>query len=116
MKNKILGSLVWLSIFHSTILFSRPSFTYNSIYYLAIDKSLQYKIIPAPGNTWGYDILKDDKIFIHQPNKPGMPGTQGFATKQDAIKVARLVITKIQKGEMPPTVSQEELKALKLKN
>ena len=36
----------------------------------------------------------------------------GFKTKDAAEKVAQLVITKIRKGEMPPTVTTEELKAL----
>ena len=43
-----------------------------------------------------------------------MPGNEGFKTKADAEKVAQLVITKIKKGEMPPTVSVEEMKKLKV--
>jgi len=43
-----------------------------------------------------------------------MPGNEGFTTKQDAEKVALLVMDKIRKGEMPPTVLVEELKKLKV--
>ena len=71
-----------------------------------------YNIIPAPNNTWCYDILKDGNLFIHQPSIPGMPGHNGFKTKEQAAKVAQLVITKMKQGEMPPTVSEEELKKL----
>lgn len=73
---------------------------------------LTYKIISAPNNTWGYDIFKDGSMCIHQNSIPGMPGINGFTTKEKAEKVAQLVVKKIQNGEMPPTVSQEEMKAL----
>jgi hypothetical protein len=73
---------------------------------------LTYKIIPAPNNTWCYDIFKDGSMCIHQNSIPGVAGINGFTTKEKAEKVAQLVVTKIQKGEMPPTVSQEEMKAV----
>ncbi len=75
---------------------------------------LTYKIIDAPNHTYCYDVLADGKIMIHQTSAPGLPGNEGFKTKADAEKVAKLVITKIQKGEMPPTVSIEEMKKLKV--
>ncbi len=64
--------------------------------------------------SWGYDIFKDKKKFIHQPGKPGLPGNEGFKRKSDAAKVARLVINKLKKGEMPPSVTAEEMKDLKV--
>jgi len=73
---------------------------------------LSYKIIPAANNTFCYDVLVDGKILIHQPSKPGLPGNEGFKTKQDAEKVAKLIISKIKKGEMPPSVTTDELKKL----
>ena len=76
--------------------------------------SFTYKIISGANNTWGYNILRDNKIFIHQPNKPGLPGVEGFKTKEDAVKTAELVISKIKKGEIPPTVSRQELISLNL--
>lgn len=73
-----------------------------------------YTIIPAVNKTWGYDINAGKKLFIHQPSIPGLPGNEGFKTKADAEKVAKLVIGKIKKGEMPPGVTLEELKKLKV--
>ena len=73
---------------------------------------LTYKIIPAANHTFCYDVLADGKILIHQPSKPGLPGNEGFKTKAAAAKVAQLIITKIKKGEMPPSVTTEELKKL----
>jgi len=78
------------------------------------NKNLIYKIIPSVNKTWGYDIYSDDKLFIHQLSIPAVPGNTGFKTKADAEKVAKLVINKIKKGEMPPTVSVEEMKKLKV--
>ena len=64
--------------------------------------------------TWGYDIYMEKRLFIHQPGIPALPGNEGFKTKADAEKVARLVIGKIKKGEMPPSVTLEEMKKIKV--
>lgn len=75
--------------------------------------TLTYSIIPAANNTWCYDILMEGRLYIHQPNAPGLPGNEGFKTKEAAAKVAQLVISKMKKGEMPPSVTIEEMKKLK---
>jgi hypothetical protein len=79
---------------------------------LNTDVALSYKIISAANNTWGYDIFSSNKLSIHQPTIPGRPGNEGFKTKEAAQKVAELVIEKMKKGEMPPTVTEVELKKL----
>ena len=73
-----------------------------------------YTIIPGINKTWGYNILVEKRLYIHQPSIPGLPGNEGFKTKAAAEKVAKLVIEKIKKGEMPPTVLIEEMKKLKV--
>lgn len=77
-------------------------------------QKMTYNIISAPEKTFGYDILVDGKLMIHQPNKPGMGGIRAFDTKQGAEKVAQLVIQKMKNGEMPPTVSSDEMIKLKV--
>src|SRR6266567_3229174 len=74
---------------------------------------LTYKIIDAPKHTYGYDVFADGRLMIHQSSAPALPGNQGFRTKEDAAKVALLVIDKIKKREMPPTISIDEMKKLK---
>ena len=90
---------------------------------LAENKNLSYKIIPSANKTWGYEIYNNGKLFIHQASIPALAGNKGFKTKADAEKVAQLVIDKIKKparlshsggGEMPPTVSIEDMKKLKV--
>ena len=76
------------------------------------DSKLSFKIIPAANKTWCYDILADGKMIIHQPSAPGLPGNEGFKTKAAAKKIAEIVIGKIQNGEMPPTVSKEEMQKI----
>jgi hypothetical protein len=77
------------------------------------NSKITYKLIPGINNTWGYDILVDNRMKIHQPSIPGQPGNEGFKTKEGAEKVAKLVIKKMKNGEMPPSVDAEELKKLK---
>lgn len=76
------------------------------------NKKLTYRIINGVNNTYCYDIYAEDKLMIHQPSIPGLPGNEGFKTKKSAENVAQLVIDKIKKGEMPPSVTVEEMKKL----
>ncbi len=76
------------------------------------NSKITYKIIPAANKTWCYDILADGKMMIHQPSAPGLPGNEGFKTKAAAQKVADLVIQKIKKGEMPPSITKEEMQKI----
>ncbi|MDR2972301.1 MAG: DUF4907 domain-containing protein, partial [Bacteroidales bacterium] len=78
------------------------------------DADIRAVIIPSEDNTFGYDIYLYDDILIHQPSRPGFSGNAGFATEEDAMKVAELVIKKIRNNEMPPTVTIEELQELKI--
>lgn len=60
---------------------------------------------------WGYDIVVDKKIIIHQTIIPGVPGFKGFATKQQAQDVAQIVIEKI-KSHKEPFISRQQLQQL----
>jgi hypothetical protein len=67
------------------------------------------KIIPSVKKTFGYDILLHGRPLIHQPNIPGLPGNEGFTTKERAKKVAKFVVRKVRNNEMPPTVTIDDL-------
>ena len=75
-----------------------------------------YKIIDAPNKTFGYDVYAGDHKIIHQTSVPALPSNKGFTTTTAAKKIAQLVIEKIKKGEMPPTVTVEEMKKLHVVN
>jgi len=67
------------------------------------------KIIPSANKTFGYDILLYGRPLVHQSNIPGLPGNEGFTTKERAQTVAEFVVKKIRNNEMPPTVAIEDL-------
>lgn len=68
-----------------------------------------YATFQNADGTWGYDILSDGKVLIHQPNIPGIPGNQGVELETQATHLAQLVVRKINAGIMPPSVSSEEV-------
>ena len=76
------------------------------------DLILNIELIESEGNTWGYKILMHGSPFIVQPNIPGLPGNKGFKTKEMALKAGERVLEKIKNGQMPPTLTYEELKDL----
>jgi len=76
------------------------------------DAEISIKIISSIKKTFGYDILINGKPLIHQPNIPALSGNEGFTTKEKAQKVAELVVKKIRKNEMPPTVTIDDLNNL----
>jgi hypothetical protein len=70
------------------------------------------KIIPSIHQTFGYDLLLYGKPWVHQPNIPGLPGNEGFTTRERAQTVAEFVLDKIRKNVMPPTVTIEDLNSM----
>lgn len=92
------------------------NFKTNSFYDIAfLPSDTSYRIIPSINNTYGYEILIDEKVFIRQQSIPGLPGLSGFKRKEDAEKVAQLVLKKLSNGEMPPSVEKKEMDKLKIK-
>lgn len=73
---------------------------------------LTYTIVPSENNTWGYEIFSGGKLLITQKSIPALPGNNGFKEQEQAMRIAELVMQKIRNGEMPPTVTVEELTAL----
>ncbi len=64
------------------------------------------------GDRKGYQVFKDGKLLIEQPGVPGVSGNTGFASAEEAEKVAGLVLHKLEAGVFPPTVSPSELDSL----
>ena len=69
-------------------------------------------IISSEDSTFGYDIIINGQILVHQPSIPGLPGNKGFEIKEHAQRVADFAANKVRNNEMPPTVTSEELKIL----
>jgi hypothetical protein len=73
---------------------------------------LAVEIIPAPNDTYGYNILMDGRIIVHQPSVPARPGVEGFRTVEAAQLVGEFVLQKIRHNSFPPSVSVSELDSL----
>ncbi|WP_128544344.1 DUF4907 domain-containing protein [Larkinella soli] len=73
----------------------------------------QLRIFPASGG-WGYDILANGSTLIHQETIPGETGRRNFRNVEQARRVGKIVIMKLQQGQFPPTVSRQELVQMKV--
>lgn len=82
----------------------------------AAKTQFQYFIIQADSATYGYSIYADGILYIQQNSIPAIPGNKGFADTATAAKCAQVVIQKIKQGEMPPSLTVEELKKNNLIN
>lgn len=61
---------------------------------------------------WGYEIIIDNKIYIHQSYMPAINGTRSFASREDADKVAKYVAARMQKELKLPSLTYAELDSL----
>lgn len=52
-------------------------------------------------NGWGYDVLVNDTVIIHQESVPVLQKQQAFSQKDQAEKTAKLVIQKLKSGTLP---------------
>ena len=75
---------------------------------------LQAMITKTADGRYGYYIFADGQLLIEQKTIPGLPGNTGFITEAEAQKTANFAIDKLKAGEMPPTISAEELKTLQI--
>lgn len=59
------------------------------------------------GNGWGYQILLDGKILVHQPTIPAIDTVMPFPNKQSALYLGQLVLERISSNK-GFSVSSEE--------
>lgn len=78
--------------------------------------STQFFLVDSlnPKLGFGYNILIDGAIFIHQTSIPAMAGNNAFTTKDKAELVANLMVYKLKNNIMPPSISKQELDSLKI--
>lgn len=66
------------------------------------------------GKNWGYQILRNNRPLIYQVQIPALPGNRPFRNKEEAMRVGRLVLHKLQHGASP-AVSLQELDSLRVR-
>lgn len=70
------------------------------------------KTYQVDSSGWGYDIYKNKKMIIHQPNIPSINSNQSFRTQIIAQKTAEMVIEKLINNVFPPSLTKEEVENL----
>ena len=107
-KRNSIYSILCISYFDNNWLFR------ETFYIGPNDGMLKVESVPLHNASgWGYEILVDHKIFIHQEYIPAIAGKKAFLTKEDAMKTAGLVIEKLVKGKQP-AITKNDLTALKI--
>lgn len=61
---------------------------------------IDYRVIEID-RAWGYEILVDDRVVIHQETIPAIDSLMGFPTKEAAERTASYLVKKIEKKETP---------------
>jgi PBP1b-binding outer membrane lipoprotein LpoB len=94
----------------------QPTVTYNPY----ADSEITVEVFKVDsvennGSTgWGYDVMINGKLYIHQPNIPAVMGNNGFSSEEKARAAGELIVTKIRKNILPPTVTVDELENMGL--
>jgi len=63
---------------------------------------------------WGYDILRNNKPFIHQETIPALLGNQSFKTCKSAEIAAKMVVKKLKNDQSPSLSQKEVIKIIKI--
>lgn len=57
---------------------------------------------------WGYEVMVDKKVFIHQDCIPAIAYYRRFNSKSEALLIGNRVVEKIKRGEKP-VITQAEI-------
>ena len=79
---------------------------------ISAEKSFSYLITFEEATGFGYQILENDHLLINQVHIPAVPGIKGFSNKEKAETTALYILDQVEKGNFPPTITQEKLKEL----
>ena len=56
---------------------------------------------------WGYEVLVDKKVFIHQDCIPAISSFKKFSSESEALLIGNKVVDKIKHGHKPSITQQE---------
>lgn len=105
LKNKFFRKLFWKNLFFISFFLLLSSCSKKEI--------LQAESIKTESG-WGYTISYKDKILIKQTIIPVISETKSFSSEDDALKVASLVVQKLNQNRSP-SVTKNDLILLKIK-
>jgi hypothetical protein len=71
---------------------------------------INYKTFRADSG-WGYDVVVNGKLLIHQQYIPVVAQKKEFPTEQQAEEAAQLVVSKLKNNKLP-TLSKAEVQQI----
>jgi hypothetical protein len=80
------------------------------IYKAGTQSNINYKVFRAT-TGWGYDIVMNGKLIIHQEYIPTINRKKEFLTATQAKETALLVISKLKNNKFP-TLSKKEVEQI----
>ena len=93
----IIGVLAVIAMLGTGLIYSVPA------------KKTKYSVeVFKSGTGWGYNVIRNRKIVIHQPVVPVIENNIPFLTKEDALKTGKNVIAKLERA-MNPSLSRDEI-------
>jgi preprotein translocase subunit SecD len=99
---------------HNIIVLSAAFFISAAIWIIAFNRKKSGKEIPVSSKVfqgtygWGYEILVNDTVYIHQDIIPSLPGKTGYLQKEQAEAAAQLVVNKLKSGQSPRVTTFEQ--------
>lgn len=87
-KTVMSGSLVCIALLLSVILSIRAGEENDA------ERAVQLQTFFS-GDGWGYDILIDGKVFIHQPTVPAIDTVMPFPDEESARRIGMLVMERL---------------------
>ena len=77
------------------------------------NNNLDVQSIKTPSG-WGYTITNNNEIIIKQTVIPVIQSNKSFSSKEDALKIGRLVKEKLE-ANLSPTITKKDLLLLSVK-
>lgn len=74
--------------------------------------SVTYRLLFMPDNTYGFDILLNGKIYIHQPFIPCWQDFQHFINASEASAVAKLIVARLGSNNFKFLLQKFEIDSL----
>ena len=96
-----------MKIKYALIMIGMSSFVAAYLFFAVPDKGLHCEAVQV-GNGYGYLVLDGKDTLIYQPYIPAVGRRMTFGTKEEALKIGKLVCSKLQEGQSP-TIGREEI-------
>jgi hypothetical protein len=113
MRIKKIFTTILITLFVFPILIYGAYWFHHKNHWKDKQVGFDYSLIKVNNKAWGYEIFSGAKLIIKQQQIPCFEGEKQFKSKEDAERVAKLVVNKLRHNQFP-AVSKEELYKLKI--